>query len=71
MNDNKFCPLINGECKNNCVFNDSENICDLKINLNAVGDLTEVIGEQMNTLNERLEGMDTRLQGIGNAIWES
>lgn len=70
MKANKFCPLINGECKNNCVFNDSKT-CDLKINLNAVGDLTEAITEQISTLNDTLSGMDERLQGIGNALWEN
>lgn len=31
MKDKKFCPLIKGECVNNCVFQDEDNCCSINV----------------------------------------
>ena len=50
----KFCPLIKGECVNNCTFKDVDNCCNINIAAKALVDLSVYAEDQGINVNAEL-----------------
>lgn len=70
MDNNKFCPLINAECREDCRFNhidDDSDYCTFH-NMNHIADEIENLSEINDDIVSALKEINSALRGIEQSL---
>lgn len=52
MKNEKFCPIIKGNCTNNCAFLTTDSICKLTVAAAALIDIADTLDDLYNPVSE-------------------